>query len=173
MEITYKLTDWFIDRANVAEKVGKARQRALMVAGAYIRRAARDSLRRSKKSAAPGDPPRRHSSEPNLATILFALDPSTGTMIIGPVGLNQRLNNATADTLPELLEHEGEQDVDQFSPDGDNWMPLPAAVKAKERRKSTRPLERRTKRVRYSNPFMAPALKKALPSIPAHFRDMI
>lgn len=176
MEITYKITDWFIDRANVLEKVGKARQKALMTAGAYIRRAARDRLKRSKKSAPPGESPRRHSPDPNLATILFALDPSTDSMVIGPVKLNAKkpLRNSSAETLPQLLEHGGTAEITEYSLTGAEWMPLPAAVKAKEkRRQPERLLKRRTRQVQYSNPFMGPALQAALPDIPAKFRDLI
>jgi hypothetical protein len=175
-DVTYACKEYFLDRAAVLARAGKMRARALGMGGAYIRRKARDLLRKGKKPAQPGKPPKTHGSEPNVRTILFAMDPATDTMLIGPVKLNsaKRLRASNRLTVPELLEQGGTAEVDQYSPDGQEWMTLDLAVKYRKRKKFRGPFQRRKKAAKYSaHPFMAPALAEALPKIPEHFRDLL
>jgi len=136
MEITFNVTELFFDRAAVQERVGKGRSRAMKVIGAYIRRTARDLQRRSKrKSADPGQPPKAHSPEPNLRTVLFFLDPATDSMVAGPPKLNAKLKS-DADTVPQLMEQGGQAEIAEYSPDGGKtWMPFSETTKVKHRGK--------------------------------------
>jgi hypothetical protein len=173
LEVTFAMKDWFLDRDMVAKKIGAARQKALLVSGAFIRRAARDLLRAGKKPAQDGRPPKVHSPEPNIKTILFALDPATDSMIVGPVKLNSRgVKNSNRETVPQLLEQGGTAEVIEYTPDGGKtWMPASDLARPKYRGK---PVKSRRRQATYKpHPFMSVALEKALPKIPEHFRDLI
>jgi hypothetical protein len=173
LEITFAAKDWFFDRAEVLRRVGEKRNKALLVAGAFIRRKARDLLRKGKKSAQAGKPPKIHSDqEPNLKTILFALDPATDSMVVGPVKLNQ-VQQSWIDfgsrTVPQIMEFGDVINVREQRKKGTKeW-----------RRRDLRfnPTEDREYRVRRAiykpHPFMSVALEKALPKIPEQFRDLI
>ena len=103
------MTHLFLDRQEVIDRVGKANQRAMSKAGAFIRRRARSSLRRRRRPSEPGQPPSVHSRSrvASLKNILFAYDPVAETLVVGPVKLNQRhvlgpqLGSAT---VPQVLE---------------------------------------------------------------------
>lgn len=175
MQVTINVKDWFLDRAAVAERVGKLRQRALMVAGSYIRRAARDLLRPAKKSADPGQPPRIHSREPNLKTIFFFLDPQTNSMVAGPLkfGNTTPPRNSNRDTTPELQEYGGTAEVTEYALDGEaDWLPYSQAKKAAK--KAGKTLRSRKRQAVYAeHPFMRAALAAAMPTIPQKFRDLL
>lgn len=172
MQITYAVKDWFLDRAAIADKLGRARQRALLKAGAYVRRAARDLLRRGKKSSQPGRPPHVHAGEPNLKTILFAYDPAAEAVVVGPVLLNSAKARGLDGTLPQLMEQGGEAEVTEFSVDaGQTWLTLEQRQRPANQGKRA---IRRRRRARFAaHPFMAPAEAAALPKIPEQFRDLI
>jgi len=173
MDITYSVTDFFFDQAAVIEKVGKARNRALLVSGAYIRRKGRDLLRRGKKPAKPGQPPKVHSGEPNLKTILFFLDPATDSMVVGSVKLNtSRRLKSNRSTAAELMEKGGASEITELSPDGGKtWIDRSEATKAAYRGKRMR--SRKRMATFTAHPYMRIALEQALPSIPEKFRDLI
>lgn len=174
LEITYAVKDFFFDRAAVMEKVGAKRNKALLTAGAYIRRKARDLLRRGKKPAKPGSPPKIHSdNEPGLKTILFALDPATDSMVVGPIKFNSRgLRKSNRETIPEIQEFGGTAEVIEYTPDeGETWLTLDELRANKYSRSKVRS---RTRQATYAaHPFMSVALERALPKIPEQFRDLI
>lgn len=172
MQVTFNVKEYFFDRAEVQARAGKMRAAALKVAGSYIRRKARDLLRRGKKAAKPGKPPKVHSSEPNLRTVLYFLDPSSDSMVVGPVGLNRRPKQSDADTVPQLLEFGGRGEVTEYSADGGStWIDGDERRKARYRGKF---LERRKRQAQFAaHPFMSVAMEKALPSIPEKFRDLL
>jgi hypothetical protein len=90
--ITMRMKDVFFDRAAVKNRMTKANRKALSKAGAFIRRRARSSLRRRKKSSPPGQPPSVHTSDrvATLKNILFAYDPHSESLVVGPVKLNPK-----------------------------------------------------------------------------------
>lgn len=90
-EFTSSMKEYFFDRQKVLEKIGKRNARILSRAGAFIRRRARTSLKRRKRSSPPGTPPSVHSTDPvaTLKNIQFALGPNGYSVFIGPVKLNQ------------------------------------------------------------------------------------
>lgn len=122
----------FFDRAKVINAVDQATRKVLSKFGAFVRTAAKSSIRTRKKAvSAPGQPP---FSKTGLLKkfLFFGFDPSTRSVVIGPAKLN------TGSDAPEVLEHGGSTTV--FS-----------------RRNG----KRITKRVRIERrPYMQPALEK-------------
>lgn len=130
--------DMFFDRAKVVRAVDKATRVVLSKAGAFVRTAARSSIRSRKRSSQPGEPPSSHSGLLKRL-ILFGYDRRRQTVVIGPMKLNQKVGNA-----PEALEHGGTSVV----------------VEGLRRR-------RRRRRVRIrARPFMGPAMVKEAPKFP-------
>lgn len=114
-DITFKATKFFLDREQVRKRLGRANARALSKAGAFVRRRARTQiLRRRKTVSQPGSPPSIHSRSQvaTLKNILFAYDPRSNTVVVGPVKLNQATRvNGSRSTVPELLEFGGTQRI--------------------------------------------------------------
>ena len=141
--MNYRSKDSFFDRQAVIDAVGRANAKNLSKAGAYVRRAARSSLRRRKQVSAPGSPPSVHTDHPfaTLKNIWFGLDRRRATAVVGPVRLNgSTMFGSSRSTVPELHEFGGSAEI----------------VKRKKR-----------KRVVYvPRPFMGPALRKELPKLP-------
>lgn len=65
--------------------VFKSKRRTLLKAGYEVRRAALSKLRKSKKTAAPGEPPKPKESRGGLKLIVYKWDDSTDTVVVGPV----------------------------------------------------------------------------------------
>jgi len=132
-----------------ASKVVRAADRAtygvLKKFGAFVRRTARQSIRKRKKVSAPGKPP---TSRTGLLkkTIIFNADPDRRNVIIGPMKLNRRSEDA-----PFALEHGGMATIVRGSP--------------------TRP--RRERKYIKARPFMGPAMDENLPKLPGMWRDSI
>ena len=148
--LNYRDRDSFFDRQAVIDAVGRANAKNLSKAGAYVRRAARSSLRRRKKSSPPGSPPSVHTDHPfaTLKNIWFGLDRSRESVVVGPVRLNtSSLDGSNRSTVPELQELGG----------------IAVIIKRKKR-----------KRVQYSaRPFMGPALQKELPKLPGLWANSV
>lgn len=168
MQLIFKaeIKDLFFDRANVRRAVDRAKKRPLIKGGAFIRRAARSSLKKvrrpkkgfskNEKTAArqrarvsdpspAGQPPKSRSSEPNLRTIFFVWDRQSESVVVGPVVLPSRSTDRTA---PDLQEHGGRGVV---------------------RRRGKKPIRGTWPR----RPFMRPALESVLPKIPELHRNFI
>lgn len=78
----------FFDKPRVLNALDKARLRALSKAGAFIRKRARSSMRRSPSYSKPGRPPHAHVGL--LKTMLFfSYDRSRESVVIGPVALSR------------------------------------------------------------------------------------
>lgn len=155
---------FFFDEAKIRRSVRKAQQeqRALRRAGAFIRRTARSSMRKVKKRttvSSPGQPPRSHSSEPNLRTIFYIYDPQTTSMVVGPPLLPSSKNSRDSLPVPGLHEHGGTAHRTVYA-DASN---RPAKF-----RKKKRAAIRLAKR-----PFMLPALEQNADKIPPLWRDSV
>jgi hypothetical protein len=103
LQLTTELTDAFFDAAQVIKKIDDGERRRLGRIGAYIRNAAKWSLRRRKKSSEAGSPPSVHSrdSYANLRNILYAYQASSHSVIVGPVGIGRKVQGLT---VPEIHE---------------------------------------------------------------------
>jgi hypothetical protein len=123
--------------------VDNAKRKVLSKAGAFIRTAARTSIRKRKGTAPPGKPP--HSHEGSLRKlILFGYDRASDSVVVGPVGFAQS-------TAPRALEHGGETVV--------------------HTRHGGRLVSRKVKIA--ARPFMAPAMEKERPKLPLLWRNSI
>lgn len=141
--ITMRIKDSFFDRHVVIAAVDKAKRKVLSRAGAFIRTAARTSIRRRRGSAPPGKPP--HSHEGSLRKlILFGYDRQSDSVVVGPVGFR----NSEA---PAALERGG--------------------VTTVYRRKNGRLVGERV-RIE-ARPYMGPALDRERPKLPALWRNSV
>ncbi len=162
-QLTMRMTQFFLDRQEVVDRIGKANRRAMSKVGAFIRRRARSSLRRRKRPSLPGQPPSVHSRS-NVATlknILFAYDPGNETLVVGPVRLNQsslfgpQLGTAT---VPQILEFGDTVKIREVRV-GKSWRTGVRRVRPGQ--------PRRVRAARYApRPFMGPALDAERDHIP-------
>ena len=141
--ITMRIKDMFFDRATVIRAVDGAKRTVLSKAGAFIRTAARTSIRKRKASAPAGKPP--HSHEGSLRRlILFGYDRAADSVVVGPVGF-------TKSVAPNVLEYGGETVV--------------------LTRRGGRLTSRKVKVA--PRPYMAPAPEKERPKLPLLWRNSI
>ena len=137
--------DMFFDRKKVIRAADSANRKNLSKGGAFIRTAARHSIRKRKGASPPGSPPRSHSGLLKRF-IFFGYDRSRQTVVVGPMRLNQKVGDA-----PAALEHGGTSVV----------------VEGTRGR-------RRKRRVRIrARPFMGPALQKELPKFPSLWANSV
>lgn len=165
MKLTMKVTSLFFDKQAVISRMDKARRRILSKAGAFIRRRARSSIRRRKRVSRPGEPPSAHSGDKvaTLKNILFAYDPQSNSVVVGPVRLNQMqdINGfLVAGTVPQVMEFGGTVGIREKQVGG-KWV-------RRGRRKPRPGQPQRVRRASYEpRPFMGPALAKELPNFPS------
>ncbi len=135
----------FFDRKAVTGKVDRTTRKVLSRFGAFVRRAAKSSIRKRKRVSSPGQPP---SSRSGLLKkfIFFGYEPTKRNVVIGPAKLNQKIGDA-----PHALEHGGTSTVLQ----GLRGRRKKRRVKIKAR------------------PFMGPAFQKEKPKLPAMWASSI
>lgn len=74
----------FFDRGAVIAAIGKAAAAGMARSAGYVRKVARNSMKKKRKASAPGQPPAVH--EGSLKRLLFfAQDTSATSVVIGPV----------------------------------------------------------------------------------------
>jgi len=153
--ITMRIKDLFFDRAAVIGAVDAAKRKVLSKAGAFIRTAARTSIRKRKGSAPAGKPP--HSHEGSLRRlILFGYDRHSDSVVVGPVGFK----NSTA---PSVLEYGGPATVTRRRGG--------RGGRGGRDGRSGRP-ESRTVKIA-SRPYMGPALERERPKLPLLWRNSV
>jgi len=141
--IDAKVTRLFFNRQAVLAKTDQATRRVLSRFGAFVRRTARQSIRKRRRSAAPGQPPSSHSGELKRF-IYFSYEPGARNVVIGPA----RLTSKTG-TAPEALEHGGLTEIS-----------------------GPRGSRRRRKRIA-ARPFMGPAFTKEQSNLPRLWAESI
>ncbi len=146
--IDMRVKAMFFDRPRVQRAVSHANRRALSRAGAFVRTRARTSMRKRRGTSRPGRPPYAHQGSLRRM-ILFGYEPSRETVVVGPVGFR-------SSDAPNALEFGGRTTVVR-------------------RRRSSRMGQRVIKtRVRIAaRPYMAPALDKERPNLPALWRNSV
>lgn len=183
---TLKVTKFFFDAPKILASVDEVAVKVLSRFGAFVRRTAKSSIRKSKKSSDPGSPPRSHTGFLK-DFIFFAYDPETCGVVIGPEKGNQV--SFTTDmrpitgTVPHSLEYGGTAFVLE------EWNSLRWQRRNLRRRGSVsdvgalresgksnvfnnRPIRKRPVRVA-ARPFMRPALAKEAPGLPAMWKNSI
>jgi hypothetical protein len=173
--LSYRVKAQFFDRRAVTDVVDKKKRGLLSKAGAFVRQAARSSIRRRKAVSAAGSPPSAHSRDAvaTIKNILFAYEPSTGGVVVGPVALNVKhsLNGSALQggTVPNVLEFGGT--LGTFEVQGRDGVWRRADLRSR-RRIGGRP--QRMRQARYqARPYMAPAVEREGPKFPALFKNSI
>lgn len=90
----------FFDRGSVLRAVERGRRKALSRYGAYVRKIAQNSMKRSKRSAPPGTPPYVHVGLLKRH-IYFTYDAANQSVVIGPILIR------AGSIVPSLLEYSG------------------------------------------------------------------
>jgi hypothetical protein len=162
---SYKLVRYFIRVEQIRSLVEKKRLTLLRNMGGYAQKTAQRSMRRvgkKGKPSKPGTPPKYHGADPSLRTILYGLDPSSGGMIIGPVGFNQKQYygmELKAGGIPALHEVGGTVGIREKKI-GTEWGPIgrkkPRPGQPTRRRNATYP----------KRPYMIPARDKTVEKFP-------
>lgn len=121
--LEFRHTKFFFDRPHVARRIRKGTRRQLGYAGGMTRKIARRSIRPATKKAKrqraknlgrgirknptiskPGKPPKQHTKgRRNLKLILYAFDPGSDSLIVGPL----RFKSQGGPPVPALLERGG------------------------------------------------------------------
>jgi len=142
----------FFDAPKVLSAVDAAARRVLSKFGAYVRTAAKSSIRKRKRISAAGSLPSSHVGLLKKC-IYFGYDAQHQSVVIGPTRLNK------GGSAPETLEHGGTATIVRRSDSAFGTF-----------RKG--PSKRHTVRIA-PRPYMGPALKKESPKLPAMWRDSV
>lgn len=78
-----QLKKFFFDKPAVTSKVDAGKRKALSKFGAFVRQRSRTSIRKRKGTSQPGSPPFSHTDRVRSA-IVFAFDPDSESVVIGP-----------------------------------------------------------------------------------------
>ena len=141
----FKIKQTFFDSKTVRAKTDKATRRVLSKFGAFVRRTAKQSIRKRKRVSQPGKPPSSHIGLLKKF-IYFGFDVVRRSVVIGPVRLTQKGRG----DAPSALEYGGTVTLE------------PRRRRDKKRRARIRP-----------RPFMGPAMEKEKQQLPALWRDSV
>ena len=143
--IRFEIKQLFFDTKAVRSKLDAATRRVLSKFGAFVRRGARSSIRKRKRTSAPGEPPSSHTGLLRRF-IFFGYDPTKRSVVIGPARLNQKIGDA-----PAALEYGGTSTVIED-------------LRGKRKKRRVRMAAR---------PYMGPAFETEKPKLPAMWRDSV
>jgi len=152
--VRLKMARMFFDRPAVLGAVDKATRRVLSKFGAYVRRTARQSIRKRKGISKPGHPPSSHTGLLKQF-IFFAYEPNRRSVVIGPEKLSGRIGRKA---LP-ALEYGGESETRNL-----HWKTIGG------QRRRVRTYQKIGIKAR---PFMRPAFAKEEPQLPRLWRDSV
>ncbi len=93
------MQNMFFDRKKVKDKVDAHSRRVLSKFGSFVRKTARRSIRKRRRSSAPFQPPSSHKGTLKKH-IYFGYDAQRRSVVIGPVRVPTRVNSSK--TLPGL-----------------------------------------------------------------------
>lgn len=182
------LAQWktfFFSSKAVQAAAGKATVKALSRFGAVVRRTAQTSMRYRKGVSRPGEPPSAHKSKKLAALkklgrakhngallrelLFFAYDPTTKSVVVGPLGFKAR-----GTPIPALHEYGGERAAGK----GETMeVKNPVGRDPKTGRfftRGTHSVKLAGKTLRYpKRAFMNPALTKAVPKFAEKFRGTV
>lgn len=155
----------FFDRSRIRNAMNRATFRALSRFGAFVRTAAKSSIRaRKKKVSSPGQPP---SSKTGILKkyLFFGYDRSTESVVIGPAKVNQLAfysrGSVSEDGAPATLEYGGVFGVVEVQEPSGYWH---RRDNRSTRRNAGKPT--RVRRVYIAKrPYMNPALKQEMPKL--------
>lgn len=102
----FKIKHLFFDSPKIIRSVDKSTRKVLAKFGAFVRRTAKQSIRKRKKASAPGSPPSSHTGLLKRF-IFFGYDRQKDSVVIGPT----RLTDNNRGDAPSLLEYGGRTTV--------------------------------------------------------------
>jgi hypothetical protein len=146
----------FFDRTKVIDAVGVATATILRGMGFRIMTAARWSIRTSKSTSKPGQPPKSHRGTLK-DLIFFSLETGNQNAVIGPT-LSARPSGA-----PHVLEYSGDATLEYM------WEATYKGGRKHKRLKKVAPYKKRIA----ARPFMNPALEKNRGRLAAAFENSI
>lgn len=141
--VGFKVRGFKLNVPAIRSRYDIAAERVMKRFGGFVRRTARQSIRKSKKPSRPGQPPKSRTGFLKRG-ILFDYDRRRRSVVVGPT----RLSGAKGSNVPRVLEEGGIGSV---------------------RRKGARPFRIRVKK----RPYMGPALAKELPGLPAMWKNSV
>ena len=103
----FKLKYLFFDSPKIVRSVDKSTRKVLSMFGAFVRRTAKGSIRKRKKSSTPGTPPSSHTGLLKRF-IFFGYDTQKRSVVIGPT----RLTENNRGEAPSILEYGGRTTVE-------------------------------------------------------------
>jgi hypothetical protein len=164
-------SSFFFDSAKVLNTVAAGTRKVLSKLGAFIRRRAKSSIRKSKQSALAGQPPKSHAGQLR-DLIFFAWDAARQSVVIGPIAFKSQA------VVPELMEEGGTVTVSVLQ------SPTGRKARSQEQAEAYRALILAGKIVpaqaikvkvtkKYApHPFMGPARDAELPSFAGQLRGL-
>lgn len=194
--VGYHLRRWYFDDAKVKKAVGDTTAKVLSKFGSFVRKAAHDSIKDSNTISKPGKPPhshfgahrrkvnRRRMAEglapvrggfKGIKQILFAWDPGSQSVVIGPILANQlsfsndKHRRPVKGTVPEVLEYGGAITMMEVQGSGGRWF---RADLRSRRRLAGRQIRYTTKTIR-PRPYMTPAYQQEVPKLPGMWADAV
>src|SRR5262245_52774098 len=109
MRLGFEVKRLFFDRKAVMNALDRGARRALSRAGAFIRTAARSSIRSRRTSSKPGAPPHSHTGLLKRF-LFFSYDSAQRSVVVGPAKLNR------GSGAPKVLEHGGRATIQSWNP---------------------------------------------------------
>ncbi len=104
--VRLKIKTLFFDSPRIVRAVDQSTRKVLSKFGAFVRRTAKQSIRKRKASSAPGQPPSSHTGLLKRF-IFFGYDSQNESVVIGPA----RLTENNRGEAPSILEYGGRTTV--------------------------------------------------------------
>jgi len=169
LQFTATVSKLTLDAKALRVATDRASRRNLMREGAFIRRAARSSIRKRKRVSRPGEPPSSHAGDLKKL-IVFSYE--NGTVVVGPRLHNQvsftRDMKPVRGTIPQALEEGGDLTVvEEKTPWG--WRRRSHRSRT---RAGNRPIRKRRIHVA-ARPYMGPAEQSARRDLDKFWKDSI
>jgi hypothetical protein len=161
----------FFDRQKIIDKTTRATRKILSKFGAFVRTRSKSSIKKAKKSSVVGSPPKGKVGKLKKS-ILFSFDPSTESVVIGPINLDtQYINNngkPVSGNAASVLESGGKIQVMEGLIK-DYWKRI--NIRAKNQQQYS---EIRVRTVSIGpRPFMGPAFQSELVKMPSMWKNSI
>ena len=149
--VKFRVTKYFFDRSEVLKAKSRGVCKALSHFGGYVRKVARNSIKKRKGISTAGAPPHSHAG--HLKDFIFySYDRLRENVVIGPQRLRGK-SEVSGKTVPELLE------------EGGTW------VRKVKRKKDGKKVT--IKRHLRERPFMSPANLAGQKKLPDYLKDSI
>lgn len=163
---------FFFDTERVMRATTKAERTVLSRFGAFVRRAAKSSIRKRKRISAPGEPPSSHTGVLRQF-IFFAYEPERKNVVIGPALTNQLFFDRNAlpikGTVPSVLEEGGTVRILEVQRIDGGWR---RADLRSRRRLAGRPTRLRRVDIE-ARPYMGPAYESTKQDLPEMWQNAI